>query len=194
MPDTEAEAEAFRAARPADVPESLDVLESGIRQPPAGQPVAVRWRRRPAVRALGMRPTTARLWALVMVVGFLTAGAIEPIPDGPDPVVPAWINAVGNVTLLILLAAVVTLLAGRRAGYGLATYASAGLVLLSALCPTSGHHVLAPWWFGQFAITVGLFAGSLALRSRAAHSQAAHSRAAHSRAARSQALRRRPGE
>ncbi len=136
------------------------------------------------MRALGTGRTMPRLWALVMVVGFITAGAIEPVPDGPDPVVPAWINAVGNVTLLILLAAVVTLLAGRRAGYGLATYASAGLVLLSALCPTSGHHVLAPWWFGQLAITVGLFAGSLALRSRAAHS----------RAARSQALRRRPGE
>ncbi|WP_157490993.1 hypothetical protein [Candidatus Protofrankia datiscae] len=38
---------------------------------------------------------------------------------------------------------------------------------LSALCPASGHHDVAAWWFAQLAISVGLFAGSLVLRSRA---------------------------
>jgi hypothetical protein len=38
--------------------------------------------------------------------------------------------------------------------------------VLSALCPTTDHHTLAAWWFGQLAISAGLLAGSLALRSR----------------------------
>ncbi|WP_239394567.1 hypothetical protein [Frankia sp. CiP3] len=163
MPGAEAADAAAAAPLPAANP---------YQRPAAVQRVAVRSRRSLIRRVLAARAALPRLWALAMVTGFLAAGAIEPVPDGPDPVVPAWIAAIGDVTLLILLVAVVLLLAGQRAGYGLSTYGSAGLVLLAALCPATGHHVLAPWWFGQLAITMGLLAGSLALRSRAARSPA----------------------
>ncbi|KLL11913.1 hypothetical protein FrCorBMG51_07680 [Protofrankia coriariae] len=94
---------------------------------------------------------------------------IEPVPDGPQAVdrTPVLIGAIGDVTLVLLFVAFVALLAGRRWGLGAATYAGAGLVALSALCPASGHHDVAAWWFAQLAISVGLFAGSLVLRSRA---------------------------
>ena len=45
---------------------------------------------------------------------------------------------------------------------------SAGFVVISALCPVWDHHQVGSWWFGQSAISVAMFAGSMILRSRAA--------------------------
>ncbi len=145
-----------------------DAVRSPGQEPEGWQgPVAVRPRRPAAAGAV--RPVLLRWWAVVLAVGVTVATMIEPVPDGPHAAdsTPAWIGAIGDVTLILLFTAFVALLAGRRWGLGAATYASAGLVTLSALCPTSGHHDVAAWWFGQLAISVGLFFGSLALRSRA---------------------------
>jgi hypothetical protein len=116
----------------------------------------------------GPRPWALRLWALLLVGGVQLAAAVEPAPDGPKPVQPGWVVVAGNVAMTLLLVAVVALLCARPWGLGAATYGTAGLFLLAVLCPTSGHHAMAAWWFGQLAICAGLLAGSLALRSRAA--------------------------
>jgi hypothetical protein len=114
-----------------------------------------------------LRPAVVlRLWAAALAAGVTVGTVIEPVPDGPEPVAPPGIQIAGNATVILLLTAFAALLAGRRWGLGAATYGSAGLVVLSALCPTTGHHTLDAWWFWQLAISVGLLAGSMALRSR----------------------------
>ncbi len=124
--------------------------------------------RRSGVAVGAIRPALLRWWAVVLAVGVVVATMLEPVPDGPQAdQTPVLIDVIGNVTLVLLFAALVGLFVGRRWGLGAATYAGAGLVALSALCPASGHHDVAAWWFAQLAISVGLFAGSLVLRSRA---------------------------
>jgi hypothetical protein len=54
----------------------------------------------------------------------------------------------------------VGLLARRRWGV-LAGLGAAGIfTALAVACPTSGHHAIAPWWFGQIACALGLVAAS----------------------------------
>jgi hypothetical protein len=102
---------------------------------------------------------------LLMFVGFVAAGAAEPAPNGPEPVLPFWANALGNGTMVVLLACWLALTAGRRSGLWLGAIGGAGLVSMTALCPAMDHHTIAAWWWAQLAVgvgIVGLSAGLLA--------------------------------
>jgi hypothetical protein len=93
--------------------------------------------------------------------------AIQPDREARPPTQPGWVDGATAGTLLLLLVAVGALLAGRRWGFCPATYGSAGLVGLSALCPAWEHHLIGAWWVGQSAVSIAMFAGSAIQRSRA---------------------------
>ncbi len=122
------------------------------------QPVPAR---RPVLSA-----RAARLAGLLMFAGFVAAVLIEPAPDGPQPVLPVWVDLIATATLVALLGCWAALAAGRRSGLRLGAVAGVGLVGQVALCPALDHHVLAGWWWVQLAVGVGIAALSIGLLAR----------------------------
>jgi hypothetical protein len=128
-----------------------DIPPRAVSQPAtAGRPSARRRRR------LVLSAWAVRLTGLVTVLGYLAAVAVEPAPDGPQPVLPWWAGAVATVTMVVMLASWLALAAGRRSGLRLAAIAGAGLITQSALCPAVDHHVIAGWWWAQLGLTIGI--------------------------------------
>jgi len=81
-------------------------------------------------------------WFVCYTIG----SALEPDSARPVPV----IGVVLGVALLFgILATAAGLIARRRWGLT-ASLASAGVLVASSLaCPTTGHHTIGGWWFGQ---------------------------------------------
>jgi hypothetical protein len=109
---------------------------------------------------------TARLVGLGSFVAFWVAVQVQPAANGAQPVMVWWADLLGYATLVVLLASWITLAAGRRSGLRLGAIAGAGLVTQSALCPVMDHHTIAPWWFAQLAISVGIAAVSATMFAR----------------------------
>jgi hypothetical protein len=109
---------------------------------------------------------TAVMLAAVWYVLFVIGTALEPSVATPTP---GWLVAVSVGFFSVLAVMAVGLLARRRWGV-LAGLGAAGIfTALAVACPTSGHHAIAPWWFGQMACALGLVAASaVALRRPAA--------------------------
>lgn len=91
--------------------------------------------------------------------------AIEPAPAHPDAPEPVLAVVLGWLTLAAWLGAVVGALARRPVTLG---WAAAGVALTGAMvvaCPSTGHHTLGVWWYGQMALCAGaLLASGAALR------------------------------
>jgi hypothetical protein len=112
----------------------------------------------PAGRAAGPRVRQVlsargvRFFAGAMIALYTLGVAVQPTPDGPEPVAPWWANLLNTVAFFGLLTVFVGAIAGRRWALwsGLATGAS--LLALSASCPLEGHHEIAAWWFVQMAV------------------------------------------
>ena len=116
-------------------------------------------------------PWTGRLAGLLILAGFVAGAAVEPAPNGPDPVLPFWADALYTATLVALLGCWAALAAGRRAGLWLGAVAGGGLVAMTVACPAVDHHTIAGWWWAQLAVsasiavlTLGLLAGTRAQR------------------------------
>jgi hypothetical protein len=109
---------------------------------------------------------TAALMGATWWVLFLIATGLEPEATGGEPV---WAASVSFVFLGLLAVTAVGLVARRRWGL-LASLGAAGLfTALSVACPTTGHHPVGAWWFGQMACVLGLVgASAYALRRPAA--------------------------
>lgn len=134
-----------------------------------------------AARETAPRPDT-RAWLaerisadLALFVGaawyvlFLVAIALEPEAAQPD-VIPVWLSATLEVTLLGLLGVMAAGLTLRRRWGLVASMGAATLfVAMSVACPVSGHHGFGAWWYGQMACAIGLVAitGSALRRSSA---------------------------
>jgi hypothetical protein len=109
---------------------------------------------------------TAVLMAATWYVLFLVATGLEPHASGAEP---AWAAALSYVFLGLLAVTAVGLAARRRWGL-LASVGAAGLFTAFAVaCPTTGHHPVGAWWFGQMACVLALVgASAYALRRPAA--------------------------
>lgn len=87
--------------------------------------------------------------------------AVEPEANGPEPIAPIWLDTLAVLTMMAAVLAVGLLVAVEWSGVWIATFSSAGMVLLTALCPVSGHHVSGTYTYVQFAVFGALTAASL---------------------------------
>jgi hypothetical protein len=164
---------AARVSRPAvlDPEEALaqataEVLEGPpVAAPPgAVSPAAARpEKRRRRWHRPAFSPAIARLTALVMIVGFVAATAVEPAANGTRPVLPFWADALANATLVVLLGCWAALAVGRRSGLWLGAAAGGGLIAMTVACPAVDHHAIAGWWWAQLAVSIGIVAMSVGL-------------------------------
>jgi hypothetical protein len=97
-----------------------------------------------------------RVFGAVMIALYAIGVAVQPAPDGPQPIAPWWADMLNTVVFFGLLAVLAGTIAGRRWSLwtGLATGAS--LLALSTSCPLDGHHEFAPWWFVQMTVGVAM--------------------------------------
>jgi hypothetical protein len=149
LPPTARDADATRperAARTVRAPAASPALVA----PPVVSRVRPRRRR--------LTLPAARLTAITLIAAFVVGGALQPLPNGPEPVLPWWADMLGIATLVTLLAASYALAVGRRSGLWAGLVGSAGLAAQSALCPGVGHHAIAAWWWAQLGVTVGMVA------------------------------------
>lgn len=86
--------------------------------------------------------------------------AVEPAANGPEPVGPVWLDAIGGVTAMAALFAVIALVAVLWVGVWLTAITGAGMFLLALLCPVSGHHVAGSYTYVHFALSGGLIVAS----------------------------------
>jgi hypothetical protein len=110
--------------------------------------------RRPLTRAIAWGLAAAI--PTVIVIGTV----VEPIPNGPEPVLPLWVDLLGFATILAALASLVALVAVQRAGVWLAAATSGGLLALTVTCPMSGHHLTGSHTYVQFGLSSALLATS----------------------------------
>jgi hypothetical protein len=110
--------------------------------------------RRPLTRAIAWGLAAAI--PAVIVIGTV----VEPVPNGPEPVLPLWVDLLGFATILAALASLVALVAVQRAGVWLAAATSGGLLALTVTCPMSGHHVTGSYTYVQFGLSSALLATS----------------------------------
>lgn len=107
--------------------------------------------------------TPAKSWSLAAAVPVALAIAVvvEPEANGPEPIAPIWLDTLAVLTLMAAVLAVGLLVAVEWSGVWIATFSNAGMVLLTALCPVSGHHVSGTYTYLQFAVFGALTAASL---------------------------------
>jgi len=115
--------------------------------PPRTRPVSQRSAPRPP-----LTPRAGRVTAAVLFTVFVIGVAVQPLPDGPQPVAPWWVDAVSIGTLVALMASWGALSAGRRSGLWAGVVGGAGLLTMTVLCPAVDHHTIAAWWWVQLAL------------------------------------------
>jgi hypothetical protein len=128
-------------------------------EPVAAAPVArpVRPRRvYPAVQV-------SRLVGALTAAAWIIAVAVEPVPNGPRPVPSAWDLLISNLSMIALGVAIWGLVRARSWGPAAGIVNGGLLVTLTALCPATGHHVIAGWWWAQLALTSVMLAAPVAL-------------------------------
>jgi hypothetical protein len=105
-----------------------------------------------------LTPTGVRLIGAALVALFTIGYVVEPAADGPEPVLSTTAEILGTVMTFLIVAALVGFLRGRR--WALPTsLAFGGLMAVNvALCPTTGHHELAGWWFTQVGVVAAMIA------------------------------------
>jgi hypothetical protein len=128
-------------AAPAPEPVTRVVLA-----PPPAPP-----RVRPVLSARGVR-----LFGAAMIGLYALGVAVEPAPNGPQPVAPWWAEALSTVAFFGLLTVFAGSIAGRRWALWTGQVTGASLLALSASCPVEGHHEIAAWWFVQMAVAVAM--------------------------------------
>jgi len=136
-------------------------------QPPTPAPASAPQRREPRQHtARLLTDTGVRVFTAVMIGLFTLGVAVQPAPDGPEPSAPLYadlLNGVVSVGLLVLLAGG---LLARRWSLTAGLVTGASLLTLSALCPASGHHAIAAWWFVQMGVGVAMTALPAAVLAR----------------------------
>jgi hypothetical protein len=148
-----------RAAEPARVRAALTRSAALTRQAALGTRAVLTKR----------APLTARAARWVAVISFLAywlPAAIMPPPDGSNPVMPWWAATLDYGSLILLAGSWLLLGAGRRSGLVASVAGSLGVLALTAECPISDHHEIAPWWWAQLAASVGVLALSALLLRR----------------------------
>ena len=129
--------------RPA--PERLPATQAAPARPPA--PPRIR-------RVLSTRGV--RLFGAAMIALYALGVAVQPAPNGPQPVAPWWADAINTVTFFGLLTVFAGSIVGRRWSLWTGLVTGGSLLALSASCPAEGHHEIAAWWFVQMAVAVAM--------------------------------------
>lgn len=99
-----------------------------------------------------LTPTGVRLIGAALLVLFWAEYAVMPAADGPDQDIPTWAAVFVNVQTFALFAAVAGFAMGRRWALRPALLFTGMEAVNIGLCPATGHHVIAGWWFAQVAI------------------------------------------
>ncbi len=112
-----------------------------------------------------VEPRVAIVVAVAWFVLWQAAALLEPQTSHEVPVVAVVLE----VAMWVLLGATVVGLATRRRWGLLASLGGAGVATAASVaCPTTGHHPVGTWWFGQMACVLALVAVSAwALRTPA---------------------------
>jgi hypothetical protein len=127
----------------------MPVVEMPVVEPtPAVGAAPVRVR--PPRRVLSARGV--RLFGVVMIVLYAIGVAVQPLPDGPQPVAPWWADMLNTVVFFGLLTVLAGTIAARRWTLWTGLVTGASLFALSASCPLEGHHEIAAWWFVQMTV------------------------------------------
>jgi hypothetical protein len=151
-------------------PQSAQVDETVERVPVAAAPapVAEAAPARPPAQAAPVRPPApprvrqvlssrgVRFFGAAMIALYTLGVAVQPAPDGPQPVAPWWADALNTVAFFGLLTVFAGAIAGRRWALWTGLVTGASLFTLSASCPVEGHHEIAAWWFVQMAVGVAM--------------------------------------
>ena len=125
--------------------ERLPVTQAAPARPPA--PPRVR-------RVLSTRGV--RLFGAAMIALYALGVAVQPAPNGPQPVAPWWADALNTITFFGLLTVFAGSIVGRRWSLWTGLVTGGSLLALSASCPAEGHHEIAAWWFVQMAVAVAM--------------------------------------
>ncbi len=146
---------------PAPAPAPAPAVAPAARPVPAPAPAAAarepREPREPGARRV-LTATGIRLVGAAMLALIIAADLLAPAADGAEPVRPVWLETLYTVQTLALLAAAAGFLLGRRWALSAGVLVSGIGAFNVAMCPASGHHVVAGWWFGQVALSVALLA------------------------------------
>ena len=129
--------------RPA--PERLPATQAAPARPPAPPRI------RPVLSTRGVR-----LFGAAMIALYALGVAVQPAPNGPQPVAPWWADALNTVTFFGLLTVFAGSIVGRRWSLWTGLVTGGSLLALSASCPAEGHHEIAAWWFVQMAVAVAM--------------------------------------
>jgi hypothetical protein len=97
-----------------------------------------------------------RFFGAAMIALYALGVAVQPTPDGPQPVAPWWGDALNTVAFFGLLTVFAGTIAGRRWSLWTGLVTGASLFALSASCPLEGHHEIAAWWFVQMAVAAAM--------------------------------------
>ena len=97
-----------------------------------------------------------RLFGAAMIALYALGVAVQPAPNGPQPVAPWWADALSTVVFFGLLTVFAGSIAGRRWSLWTGLVTGAGLLAMSASCPLEGHHEIAAWWFVQMAVAAAM--------------------------------------
>ncbi|HVE29681.1 MAG TPA: hypothetical protein VNC80_06425 [Mycobacteriales bacterium] len=89
-----------------------------------------------------------------MIALYALGVAVQPAPNGPQPVAPWWADALNTITFFGLLTVFAGSIVGRRWSLWTGLVTGGSLLALSASCPAEGHHEIAAWWFVQMAVAV----------------------------------------
>jgi hypothetical protein len=144
-------------ARPAPAAAAAPVV------PPAAPPVAAPVRAERPPRRIFPMAHASRAVAALTLTAWTAAVLVEPTPNGPQPVPAGWEVLLSFTTLLVLGAAVWGLSSARRWGPAAGALNGGLLVTSVALCPVSGHHVIAGWWWAQLGLSAAMLAAPVGL-------------------------------
>jgi len=147
--------EAVRQPVAEATPERPPVTQAAPVRPPVTEATPERPLAPPRVRRV-LSTRGVRLFGAAMIGLYALGVAVEPTPNGPQPIAPWWADAIGTVAFFGLLTVFAGSIAGRRWTLWTGLVTGASLLAMSASCPAEGHHEIAAWWFVQMAVAVAM--------------------------------------
>jgi hypothetical protein len=146
-----------RSLLPEEEVEMAPVLTTSTTRDRAPERAATRTPSRPAVSGERISTELAVAVGIAWLVCYTIGSALEPETSRPVPVIGV---VLGVALLMGLMVTAAGLVARRRFGLSASLASSVVLVASAVACPTTGHHTLGGWWFGQM-----LCAGALVVIS-----------------------------